>query len=138
MSAKPPGILIVDDDSELATTFGSNILYEVNSRSIPVYIFTDATKAKMFIQSRQLPLSAAIVDLWMVDQATGSEDREAGLSVMKLLRERQPKCKIVALSAHIDNEIESRLKDVFAAVPLRKPCSTAEVMDVIEPSIATK
>jgi ActR/RegA family two-component response regulator len=127
-----PGILFVDDDSLMAFTFGSNILEAAMSKDMPVHIFTDPEEAKAFLESPSAPaLSGAVIDLWMIDKRTGNEDHEAGFAVIALVRARNPKAIIVVLSAHIDRDIDQRLRNKFNAVPLKKPASTDEVLEAL-------
>jgi len=127
-------ILFVDDNSQQAFAIGSTLHLLAKTRNIALKVYTDADEALHFVKDEDgLLLQGAIVDLWMLDKATGIEDQKKGEEIIAQILLRFPSARVVVLSGHMDDAT----RRYFSAKNIRslnKPCTAREIFDEVAPS----
>ena len=110
-------ILLVDDDASI----GDAISEFLKESCFDVIVETDPEKAVRL--ARHMLVDLLILDLQM--------PKLNGLEVLKLVREHQPKVKVIVLSGHMA-EFDPQLKNVKVDRIMAKPPNTEQLLKTID------
>ena len=110
-------ILLVDDD----VSIGEAISDFLKESSFDVVVETNPERAVRL--ARHMLVDLLIVDLQM--------PKLDGLEVLRLLREQQPKLKVIILTGHIA-EFQPQLKNIKADLVMAKPPDTEQLLKAID------
>lgn len=122
-------IVLVDDDVHQAAGIGSSLIPKLLPLGINLSIETDPNDvlegSKKWMKGNVI---GAIVDLWMEDKRTMKDDTTMGLKLVKYFQNKFPKCPVVILSAHLNDELSSSLSNDNVKA-IRKPASATEILE---------
>lgn len=113
-------VLIVEDEEALL--FGLEKL--LKTPGINIFAAQTLDQAKALLTKRSF--KAVITDL----RLTGTTLME-GMEVIKMAKESQPNCKIIAMTAYVDNEVKNEVEKLGVDFYLEKPVSPKTIRDIL-------
>jgi DNA-binding NarL/FixJ family response regulator len=125
-------LLYIDDDSLLARANADHFRIHFRNTKVDFQLFTTAEEAESFIKDSKKNIILAIIDLWMVNKDTNTQNRRAGFVIIESLRKRFPKCFIIVVSAHLTPEIEQELSKYDSMGIISKPFPTSDLINEID------
>jgi DNA-binding NarL/FixJ family response regulator len=125
-------MLYVDDDALLARANADNFRIHFKDTNLGFRLFTTAEEADAFVKSSDGNIALAIIDLWMVNKNTNTQNQRAGFTLVEGIRKRFPKCFIIIVSAHLTPEIIQELEQYGFMGIIAKPFPTSDLINIID------
>lgn len=127
--------LFIDDDSVMVSSIMDQLRAFFSEREMDLAICTASENLSGIlgaVAARRADVPIAIVDLWMIDKRTNSQNKTAGYEIINEIRKKWPHCYLVVFSGHIDEEVQSNLKRYTNLAALEKPLPTFVLEDKLD------
>ena len=106
-------VLFVDDDANFVRAAADQVRGIAEARDVGFQLFTSVDELEHYLATMSGEQAVlTILDLWMIDKATNTPDREAGMRVLEMLRARWADIYVIIYSNHLDKEINRKLEAV--------------------------
>jgi DNA-binding NtrC family response regulator len=125
-------VIFAEDESHTALSLANNLVYPLKEVGLKLLVYTDADAALSVIKDTDhYQIVGAIIDLWMIDKTTGSENTEKGQELINTLKRCHPDVKVVVLSSHITANDKQEFEKMKGVSAFRKPASTNEIYEAL-------
>lgn len=129
-------VIFVDDDTFLLQSMERQIRLFLLDLGYRLYICDSVQSYRRLSAETVRSCDLAIIDLWMIDKVSNSPDREAGLQVIRDIRNRQPDCYVLIYTAHLNEDVRPALDAMDQLAIVEKPAATQEITALIKAALS--